>query len=70
MVNGLNLYSALSSPYGRQTAVHFNHSPIHTRIQTLMVVSYIVAGEVSGPSKTQQPNSYKANTYLLSPQMI
>lgn len=54
MVNGLYLYGTLLSPYRPQSALHYSHLPIHRHIQTMMMVSYVVA--TSAPD-TDTPTS-------------
>ncbi|MEQ2169637.1 hypothetical protein GOODEAATRI_027281 [Goodea atripinnis] len=46
MVNGLDLYSALSSPQRPRSALHYNQSSSHSYTPT--VVSYIVATAALG----------------------
>ncbi|MEQ2231113.1 hypothetical protein ILYODFUR_036127 [Ilyodon furcidens] len=48
MVNGLHLYSTLSSPQRPQSALHYNQNVIHPFIHTLTEVNYNVAKAALG----------------------
>lgn len=48
MVNGLNMYSFLSSSHRLQSTLRFRNSPIQTYSNTLKVVSYDVATVAPG----------------------
>ncbi|MEQ2280606.1 Replication termination factor 2 [Ameca splendens] len=67
MVNGLHLYSALSSPRDPKALyTTVSHPPIHTHIHTPTVVSYIVATATLGHTDRREAAIQSAQPFLLT----